>query len=53
MIPLGNRMTTTEEIADSVLFLLSSNSNSINGQFWHVDGSYVHLDRAIKGHYDG
>jgi len=46
-IPLGNRMTTTEEIADTVLFLLSPKSNSINGQFWHVDGGYVHLDRAI------
>lgn len=46
-IPLGNRMTTIEEIADSVLFLLSSKSNSINGQFWHVDGGYVHLDRSI------
>jgi len=48
-IPLGNRMTTVEEIADSVLFLLSSKSNSINGQYWHVDGGYVHLDRAIHG----
>jgi NAD(P)-dependent dehydrogenase (short-subunit alcohol dehydrogenase family) len=46
-IPLGNRMTTVEEIADTVLFLLSPKSNSINGQFWHVDGGYVHLDRAI------
>jgi len=46
-IPLGKRMTTTEEIADSVVFLLSSKSNPINGQFWHVDGGYVHLDRAI------
>lgn len=46
-IPLGNRMTTTKEIADSVLFLLSAKSNPINGQFWYVDGGYVHLDRAI------
>jgi NAD(P)-dependent dehydrogenase (short-subunit alcohol dehydrogenase family) len=45
-IPLGKRMTTTEEIADSVLFLLSSKSASVNGQFWHVDGGYVHLDRS-------
>lgn len=46
-IPFEKRMTTTEEIADSVLFLLSSKSSSVNGQFWHVDGGYVHLDRSI------
>jgi NAD(P)-dependent dehydrogenase (short-subunit alcohol dehydrogenase family) len=45
-IPLGNRMTTTEEIANAVLFLLSPNSKNINGQWIHVDGGYVHLDRA-------
>jgi L-fucose dehydrogenase len=45
-IPLGNRMTTTEEIANTVLFLLSPNSKGINGQRMHVDGGYVHLDRA-------
>jgi NAD(P)-dependent dehydrogenase (short-subunit alcohol dehydrogenase family) len=44
-IPLSNRMTTPDEIADTVLFLLSSKSNSINGEFVHVDGGYVHLDR--------
>lgn len=47
-IPLENRMTTPKEIADSVLFLLSSNSKSINGQFFCVDGGYIALDRAIK-----
>lgn len=47
-IPLGNRMTTSEEIADTVLFLLSKNSKSINGQFFYVDGGYVFLDRRIK-----
>ena len=46
-IPLGNRMTTTDEIADTVLFLLSENSKSINGQFLFVDGGYVFLDRKI------
>lgn len=45
-IPLGNRMTTTEEIANTVLFLLSPNSKNINGQWMYVDGGYVHLDRA-------
>jgi L-fucose dehydrogenase len=46
-IPLGNRMTTCEEIADTVLFLLSPMSSAINGQWMHVDGGYVHLDRAV------
>ena len=43
-IPLGNRMTTTKEIADAVLFLISEQARNINGQFWFVDGGYVHLD---------
>jgi L-fucose dehydrogenase len=47
-IPLGKRMTTQEEIADSVLFLASPRSSHITGQFWHVDGGYVHLDRALN-----
>lgn len=47
-IPLENRMTTTHEIADTVLFLLSENSKAINGRFFHVDGGYVFLDRRIK-----
>jgi L-fucose dehydrogenase len=47
-IPLGNRFTTCKEIADTVLFLLSENSISINGQSIYVDGGYVHLDRAAN-----
>lgn len=46
-IPLGNRMTTAEEIANMVLFLLSERSSHTTGQLIHVDGGYVHLDRAI------
>lgn len=46
-IPLGNRMTTAEEIADMVAFLLSDKSSHTTGQLIHVDGGYVHLDRAI------
>ncbi len=46
-IPLGNRMTTTEEIANMVSFLLSPRSSHITGQLIHVDGGYTHLDRAI------
>lgn len=46
-IPLGNRMTTTEEIANTVVFLLSDRSSHTTGQLIYVDGGYVHLDRAI------
>ena len=46
-IPLGQRMTTPEEIANMVVFLLSKRSSHTTGQLIHVDGGYVHLDRAI------
>jgi len=46
-IPLENRMTTTEEIANAVAFLLSTKSSHTTGQLIHVDGGYVHLDRAL------
>lgn len=46
-IPLGNRMTTVEEIANTVVFLLSPRSSHTTGQLIHVDGGYVHLDRAL------
>ncbi len=46
-IPLENRMTTAEEIANMVAFLLSEKSSHTTGQLIHVDGGYVHLDRAI------
>jgi len=47
-IPLGKRMTTGEEIANMVAFLLSERSSHTTGQLIHVDGGYVHLDRAIR-----
>lgn len=47
LIPLENRMTTPNEIASMVLFLLSNISSHTTGQIIHVDGGYVHLDRAI------
>ena len=47
-IPLGRRMTLPEEIADTVAFLLSERSSHTTGQLIHVDGGYVHLDRALR-----
>ncbi len=46
-IPLGKRMTTAEEIAAMVVFLISSKASHITGQHLYVDGGYVHLDRAL------
>lgn len=46
-IPLGNRMTTAEEIANTTAFLLSEKSSHTTGQLIHVDGGYVHLDRSL------
>src|SRR5262245_44465528 len=47
-IPFGQRMTTADEIAHTVAFLLSDRSSHTTGQLIHVDGGYVHLDRAIQ-----
>jgi L-fucose dehydrogenase len=46
-IPLDKRMTTPDEIAAMVVFLLSSKAGHITGQHLFVDGGYVHLDRAL------
>jgi len=46
-IPLEKRMTSAEEIAAMVVFLLSKKSSHTTGQHLFVDGGYVHLDRAL------
>ncbi|GAA3579820.1 SDR family oxidoreductase [Snuella lapsa] len=46
-IPLENRMTTPDEIANTCLFVISDKSSHTTGQFITVDGGYVHLDRAL------
>ena len=46
-IPLENRMTTTQEIANQCLFTISKLSSHTTGQFITVDGGYVHLDRSL------
>lgn len=46
-IPLDKRMTTAQEIASTVLFLISPRSSHTTGQHIFVDGGYVHLDRAL------
>ncbi|WP_421939802.1 SDR family oxidoreductase [Pedobacter sp.] len=46
-IPLENRMTTATEIANMTAFLMSGASSHTTGQIIHVDGGYVHLDRAL------
>jgi L-fucose dehydrogenase len=47
-IPLGHRMTLDTELAAATVFLASPRSAHTTGQLIHVDGGYVHLDRAIS-----
>ncbi|MBN7812603.1 SDR family oxidoreductase [Algoriphagus sp. H41] len=46
-IPLGKRMTTSQEIAAMAIFLLSDKASHITGQHLYVDGGYTHLDRSL------
>jgi NAD(P)-dependent dehydrogenase (short-subunit alcohol dehydrogenase family) len=45
LIPFQQRFTTTQEIADMVVFLASPRSGHTTGQIIFVDGGYTHLDR--------
>ena len=47
-IPLGHRMTTSEEMARMCVFLLSDASSHTTGQWVFVDGGYTHLDRSLS-----
>jgi hypothetical protein len=42
-------MTRAEEIANTVVFLLSPKSRHTTGQLIHVDNGYVSLDGAMRG----
>ena len=45
-IPLEHRMTTSKEVADTVVFLASARASHTTGQLLFVDGGYVVLDNA-------
>lgn len=51
-IPLGQRFTTSEEIADMVVFLASARSSHTTGQIIFVDGGYTHFDRKYTAARD-
>jgi L-fucose dehydrogenase len=46
-IPLSHRMTTSAEVAATVVFLLSDWAGHMTGQALVVDGGYSDLDRAL------
>ena len=46
-IPLENRMTLPQEIANQALFLISDLAAHTTGQHVFCDGGYVHLDRSL------
>src|SRR6202000_3243439 len=47
-IPLEQRMTTAEEIANMAVFLLSERSSNTTGELIHVGGGCTPLDRALS-----
>jgi len=50
-IPLEQRATTPEEVANSIVFLASPLSSHTTAQFLIPDGGYSHIDRAVTGDY--
>jgi len=49
LVPFTQRLTTPEEIAQTIVFLASECSSHTTGQLVYVDGGYTHFDRAV-GH---
>ena len=49
IVPFEQRLTTPEEIAQTIVFLASDCSSHTTGQLVFVDGGYTHFDRSV-GH---
>ena len=49
LVPFAQRLTTPEEIAQTIVFMASECSSHTTGQLVYVDGGYTHFDRAV-GH---
>lgn len=48
LVPLEQRLTKPQEIADMIVFLASPRSSHTTAQIVFVDGGYTHLDRAYS-----
>ena len=52
LVPLSRRLTTPDEIAQTIVFLSSKRSSHTTGQHIFVDGGYTHFDRAVGHDHD-
>ena len=52
LVPLSRRLTTPDEIAQTIVFLSSNCSSHTTGQHIFVDGGYTHFDRAVGHDHD-